>query len=122
MTFVADAVVEMVTNSSGESTAFTPNMRGLLQAIHYTKSSTGTALSTGATLTVTGENSGITFLSRALSDSSDLTFQPRGRTHFSTNGAESGGENQLPVCNERVKLVLSGGGNAKTGTFRVVLI
>lgn len=122
MTFVRDEAVEIVTNSSGESTGFSQNVSGLLQAIHYTRSSTGTAMSTSATLTVTGEKSGITFLSRALTDTSDLTFQPRGRTHYSTSGAESGGENQLPVCNERLKFVVSAGGNGKTGSFRVVLI
>lgn len=122
MAFVQSEAVAVVTNSSGESTAYSASLSGLLQAIHYTRSSTGTAMSTAMTLVVSGEQSGITFLSRTLTDTSDITFMPRGRTSFSTSGAESGGENQLPVCNERVKFVVAAGGATKSGTFRVVLI
>lgn len=123
MSFVRSEAVAVTTNSSGESTTYsTGTYNGLLQAIHYQRSSTGTAMSTGMVLTVSGEVSGITFLSRTVTDTSDLTFMPRGRTHYSTSGAESGGENQLPVCQERLKFVTSSGGSAKTGTFRIVVI
>jgi hypothetical protein len=123
MSFVQSEAVLVTTNSSGESTSFsTGTYNGLLQAIHYQRSSTASAMSTAASLTVTGEASGITYLQSALSSTIDQTFMPRGRTHYATSTAESGGENQLPVCMERFKFVVSSGGNAKTGTFRPVVI
>lgn len=123
MSFVDSEAVLVTTNSSGESTAMSSGTyNGLLQAIHYTRSSTASAMSTSASVAITGETSGITYLQSALSSTTDVTFMPRGRTHFATSTAESGGENQLPVCRERFKIVVSSGGNAKTGTFRFAVI
>lgn len=119
MSFVQRSSVTLLTDSSSGSTQFTDTLNGLLHAIHYVRDSTGTALSTAMGLTITGEESGITFLSMSPFNSTvDVTFMPRGPIHLSTAGTTAAGADRLPLANERLKIVASSGGAAKSGVFR----
>ena len=119
MTFVQRSTVTLQTDSSSGSTSYSETLNGLFHAMHYVRDSTGTALSTAMGLTVTGEESGITFFSMSPFNSTvDATFMPRGPLHLSTAGTTAAGVDRLPLVHERLKLVASSGGANKSGTFR----
>ena len=119
MTFVARSTVTLATDASSGSTQYSDTLNGLLHAFSYVRDSTGTALSTTMGLTITGEDSGITFFALSPFNSTiDAVFMPRGPVHISTAGTTAAGVDRLPVCNERLKLVCSSGGASKSGTFK----
>lgn len=118
MTFVRSETVDVTTNSSGESTGFTANVTGLVQAVEYVPNT----LSSAAAVTVKGENSSRQILTVATLSSSPGIWYPRQPTHRSTSGSTFGGEAQVPIANERVRFVVTGGGNGLTGQFRILFV
>lgn len=119
MTFIARSTVTLQTDSSSGSTSYSETLNGLFHALHYVRDSTGTALSTAMGLTITGEESGIQFFAMSPFNSTvDALFMPRGSIHITTGGTTAAGVAQLPLVNERLKLVASSGGANKSGTFR----
>lgn len=118
MTFIRQAVVPIATDASSAGSTNTPTLNGLLEAIHYTRSATGTAMSTTMGVTITGETSGINFLTMQLTSTADVTFLPRAPIHNTTAGSTNAGSDRLPICDERLTIALSSGGASKSGTFR----
>jgi len=116
MTFVRQESVAVVTNSSGESTGFVGPLNGLIHAIEYA----WTDFSTSAALTVKTEESSRPILTVNLTSTTQAIWFPRSVSHKIADGSTFGTEAQVPVANERVRFVVSAGGSAKTGTFRVL--
>lgn len=120
MSFIERATMRATANSSGEVSQLSSGpLTGLLHAIHYIREATASAFSTAAGLTITGEESGIVFLSMSPFNSTvDTTFMPRAPIHLSTAGSTAAGVERLPLANERLQVTMSSAGNAKAGTFR----
>jgi hypothetical protein len=118
MSYLRSETVAVTTNSSGESTGFSANVTGKVHMIEYLP----TSLSSAAAVTVKGEESSRQILTVATLSSSPGIWYPRQPTHRSTSGSTFGAEGTpVPVVNERVRFVVSGGGNGLTGTFRMIL-
>lgn len=118
MSHVRSETVDITTNSSGESTGFSANVNGLIQSIEYLP----IGLSSAAAVTVKGENSSRQILTVATLSSSPGIWYPRQPTHRSTSGSTFGGEAQVPIANERVRFVVSAGGNGLTAQFRMTVV
>lgn len=117
MTYIRSETVDILANSSGESTAFSPTLNGRVNAIEFVP---GT-LSSAAAVTVKGETSSRAILTvAALSTSPGLWF-PRKVTNKIADGSTFGGEAQIPIAGERVRFVVSAGGNGGAASFRILM-
>lgn len=115
-------VVSVTTAADGSATAYSPTVTGRILAIHYVK----TDFATGVDFTITAEATGETIWTESNVDAS-ATRAPRQATH-STAGAAAlyaaGGtavNDYVALANDRVKIVIASGGNAKVGAFHVVV-
>ena len=117
MSFVHQESATLTTNSSGESTGFVGPLNGLVHAIEYH----WTDFSTGGSVVVKGEESSRPILTVNLTSTTQAIWFPRSVTHKIADGSTFGTEAQVPISGERVKFVVSSGGNAKTGSFRVLM-
>jgi len=122
MSYATREVVSVTTAADGSATAYSGIVTGKLSQIRYVK----TDFDNGSTFTITSEATGETLWSES-SVNADATRAPRQATH-STAGAAAlyagGGaavNDKIALANDRVKIVIASGGNAKTGTFHVVM-
>lgn len=114
--------VAVTTAADGSATAYTEGaVTGLLSQIRYVK----TDFADGVDFTITAEATGETLWTESDVNAS-ATRAPRQAAH-STAGvaslyAAAGTEVQAPIAlaNDRIKIVIAAGGNAKTGTFHFV--
>lgn len=112
-----------VTTSSGVATAYTPNVTGRVISIAYTK----TDFADGVDFTITTDETAQDLWVDTNINASE-TVAPRQPTH-STAGVASvyDGVGSKPVedyivaVNERIKIVIAQGGDAKTGSFLVIV-
>jgi len=94
---------------------------GNIKAIVYVP---GT-LDTGADITVTGETSGIPIWAESDLGTSAITRSPRMATHTTAGvaalyaGGGSAVLTEIPVSEERIKIVIAQGGNTLTGTIYI---
>jgi hypothetical protein len=120
----SSATVEIVTDASGNATVFLthganrkPN--GFLVALKYTP---GT-LATGADLAITGETSGIPILTKADAGTSAVFYYPRALLNAVEDGSVSLASSEfIPIKDERIKVVVTNGGNAASGSIEAILM
>ncbi len=117
--------VAIAVDASGDFTGYTPVVSGQVVQVRYIPDGT-TPLDTGADLTVSGADSGIPVLTKANIGTSAFNLAPRQPTHLNTDGSAAlyaaGGSAVLApvvVANERIKVVVAQGGNAKLGTLHI---
>jgi hypothetical protein len=122
MSYIQRHEVSLTTDADGAVTGYTPVITGKLSQIRYVK----TDFADGVTFAVTAEATGETLWSQAAVNAS-ATVAPRQATH-STAGAAAlyagGGSavlDKISLALDRVKIVVSAGGNVKTGTVHVVI-
>lgn len=115
-------IVAITTDAAGAGIGYTPMLSGEIVSVRYVK----TDYDNGVTFAVTAEATGETIWSEAAVNAS-ATRAPRQATH-STAGAASlyaaGGaavNDRIVLANDRVKIVISSGGNVKSGTFHVIV-
>lgn len=114
----------IVTNASGDATVYLTHglnrkLNGFLVALKYTP---GT-LDTGADLTITGEDSGIPILTKANAGTSIVFYYPRALLNAVADGAESTNASEfIPIKDERIKVVVSGGGSGGAGSIEATLL
>jgi hypothetical protein len=115
-------VVAITTASDGTATGYTPALTGRVLAIHYVK----TDFADGVDFTITSEATGETIWSQ-LNVNASASCYPRAATH-GTDGAAAlyaaAGQavrEPIALANDRVKIQIAQGGNAKSGTFHVVI-
>lgn len=117
MAFPQFVEVTATTNSSGDATAYTDNIRGKIIAVKYTKASSG-SYADGVDFTITTEAS----LRNVWVDTNinaTETVVPK-ELNDGTDGADlTGVYDHIRAFNERVKVVVASGGDTKTGTFTV---
>lgn len=114
--------VTVTTDGSGDATAYSDAVNGLLSQIRYVK----TDFATGVDFTITAEATGETIWTESNVDAS-ATRAPRQATH-STAGvaalyaAAGQAVNDMIAISGRIKIVVASGGATKTGTFYFVTI
>ncbi len=109
-------------SSAGTATAYTSGIvNGPILEIRYVK----TDLGDGATITFTGEDTG-TDIFEITAMNASATHLPRSPTTDRdgtaiTYDATNAVHECVVLANERIKLVISGGDNSKTGTFYIIV-
>ena len=105
----------ITTAADGSATVYAgKNVTGRIVAIRYAFGD----IANTADFTITGETTGLEVLTYANVPAANDTFFPRVVARKHTDGSaftENGGP--PIVCNERIKVVVAQGGNAKSGTL-----
>jgi hypothetical protein len=118
--------VTVTTDASGNAVAYTPRLSGKLSQIEYVKDGGANPFANGVDFTITGEATGIGLWTESDVNASGVRA-PRLPTHGQTGAAAlyaSGGVGVLApiaLANDRVKISIAQGGNAKVGTFHVLV-
>jgi len=115
--------VSVTTAADGSATAYSARrISGKVHQIEYVKGD----FADGVDFTITGDATGVGILAESNVNASAVRA-PRMATH-STAGVASlyaagGTAVQAPVAlaNDRIKIVIAQGGNAKTGTFHILV-
>jgi len=116
------AVTAITDATSGNVTTYAAAgiLHGKIYAIRYEK----TDFANGVDFVFSGETSGIPILTWSDANATGIKY-PRAATHDIIGAASlyagSGEpvESLIPIANERIKIVVSNGGNATTGTFHL---
>lgn len=114
--------VTLTTAADGTVTGYTPRCSGELHAIHYVK----TDFADGVDFTITSEATGEQLWTEANVNASKIVY-PREATHNNAGVAAlyaAGGTGVLArsgLFGDRVKITIAQGGNAKSGTFHVLV-
>jgi len=129
MSYAERHSVTVTTAADGSATAYiggadgAGTLTGRVITIIYTK----TDFADGSTFTVTSEATGEGIWTETGVNASAVRA-PRQPTHGNDDGVTakyaSGGtlvRDYIVLANDRIKIVISGGGNAKTGAFTVVM-
>lgn len=121
MAYVQRLVVSVTTEADGTATAYSEVITGKLSAIHYVK----TDFADGVDFAITSEATGQSLWTESNVNAAKVVA-PRQATH-DTSGvaslyAAAGEPVEAPIClaNDRVKIVIAQGGNAKSGAFHLV--
>ena len=121
----SSASESIVTDASGDATVYLthglsrkPN--GFLVALKYTP---GT-IDTGATLTITGESSGIPIITKTNAGTATVFYYPRELANAvaSPGATVAGTTESIPIKDERIKVVVSSGGNVGAGSIEAFLL
>lgn len=108
--------ITATTAADGSATVYSANVNGRIDAIQYVKAVSG-SFDDGVGITVTGETTGRAILIVANMNAS-ATYCPLIPARKAADGTAST-LTEIPVLlvNERVKIVIASGGNAKAGSF-----
>jgi hypothetical protein len=108
--------ITVTTAADGSATVYSTNVTGRLVSLRYVKDET-TPWDNGGGITVTGETTGLAILIAA-NVNATTTWYPMVPASKAADGTASTLTEQSPVLvNERVKIVVASGGNAKVGSF-----
>jgi len=117
--------VTATVDASGSVTAYSPRCSGLLHAVHYVPDGS-TPYDNTVDMTITSEATGESILTRS-NVSAAFNARPRVPTSDAAGTASlyaAGGtaiQDKIALGNDRVKIVLAQGGNAKTGAFHILI-
>lgn len=115
MSFPQSVSVTVTTASDGSATAYSDPIRGSILSIRYVK----TDFSDGVDFNITTETSAQTLWAQNDVNAS-ATVYPK-LLNDDTAGADLTGEyDHVRAFNERIKVVIASGGNAKSGTFEIL--
>lgn len=115
----------VTTAADGTATAYTPRLTGKVHQIEYVKDGSN-GYANGVDFTITGEATGINLWTQTDVNASAVVA-PRMPTHSQAGVASlyaaGGTAVQAPIGldNDRVKVVLAQGGNAKVGVFHILV-
>lgn len=115
----------VTTAADGTATAYTPRLTGKVHQIEYVKDGSN-GYANGVDFTITGEATGINLWTESDVNASAVRA-PRMPTHSQVGVASlyaaGGTAVQAPIGldNDRVKVVLAQGGNAKVGVFHILV-
>lgn len=114
--------VTATTAADGTATVFSPRVSGKLHSIQYVKSDFPNGVGFAITAEATGEN----LWTEAAVNASAVRY-PRAATHSQAGAAAlyaSAGTavaDKIGIGNDRVKIAITAGGNAKSGTFHILI-
>jgi hypothetical protein len=117
--------VTVTTAADGTATFYTPRLSGEVHQIEYAKDGTN-PFANGVDFTITGEATGISLWAQNDVNASAVVA-PRQPTHSPAGAASlyaAGGTgvlSRIGLGNDRVKIAIAQGGNAKVGTFHILV-
>lgn len=117
--------VTLTTAADGTVTGYTPRTSGKIHQIEYVKDGVN-GFANGVDFTVTGEATGVGIWAESDVNASAVR-SPRLATHTPAGAASlyaAGGtpvQDKIGLANDRVKIAVAQGGNAKVGTFHVLI-
>ena len=117
--------MSITTAADGSATAFSPRIAGKIHSIHYVKDGSN-AYADGVDFAITAEATGENLWTQSDVNASAVRY-PRAPTHSQAGAAAlyaAGGTGVLDkpaMANDRVKIVLAQGGNAKVGAFHILV-
>ncbi len=128
MAYFSSELLTVTTAADGTATSFTANgYNGFLHSILYVIDGSN-PYSNSVVITVTGETTGVTLWAQTVNPNASVQLFPRAATHsiagvasLFTTGAAFAVTDKIPLAGERIKVVLSAGGNAKLGAFRFIV-
>ncbi|MFZ5736315.1 MAG: hypothetical protein ACOY6K_05470 [Pseudomonadota bacterium] len=114
--------VTVTTAADGTATAYTPRLSGKINQIEYVK----TDFADGVDFTITGEATGIGLWTESNVNAAAVRA-PRQPTHsqvgvallYAASGTAVA--DRIALASDRVKIAIAQGGNAKSGTFHVLV-
>jgi hypothetical protein len=109
-----------VTTASGTATGFTPNITGRIVSIQYVKPASD-SFTDGVDFAVTGEATGLVIWNGTDVNESATAYPFAAGVKSADGAASTISESPVVLVNERVKIVVTSGGDAKNGTFHVVV-
>lgn len=122
MSYITPVTISLgATESDGSGTFYSEHVTGFIEALKFTL---GT-LTSGADLTITDESSGLPIVTWT-NPANGAVVYPRAALHDTAGAAAlhaAGGTallGKIPVSG-RIKVVVADGGNAKTGSLKVVI-
>lgn len=115
--------VPATTTTGGDATVYSPFLSGYIESIQWVKPGSGGI--TGATFAITAEATGETIWGEA-SISASTVRRPRAATHTTAGVAASydgtrATLDRIALGRDRVKIIVSGGGNTLSGTFVIAV-
>lgn len=117
--------VTVTTAADGTVTAYSPRISGEIYQIEYVKDGSN-GYAAGVDFTITGEATGIGLWTQSDVNASAVVA-PRQPTHSQVGVASlyaAGGtavQARVALANDRVKIALAQGGNAKVGVFHILV-
>jgi hypothetical protein len=117
--------VDVTTAADGSATFYAPSTSGEIHSIHYLKDAT-VPFADGVDFTITAELTGEGIWTEANVNAGTVRY-PRAGVHSNVGVASfyaAGGtavQDKIGLANDRVKIVIAQGGNAKKGQFIVLL-
>lgn len=124
MSYAERHTITLTTDADGNATGYIPVSYGKLSQIRYVKPVSG-GFEDGVTFAITAEATGETLWGEAAVDAS-ATVAPRQATH-STAGVAATFDgtravlDKIALAHDRIRIVVTLGGNGGVGTFHVVL-
>lgn len=115
----------VTTAADGTVTAYSPRIAGEVHQIEYVKDGSN-GYTDGVDFTITGEATGVNLWTQSNVNASAVVA-PRQPTHSQAGVAAlyaAGGtavQARIALANDRVKIVLAQGGNAKVGVFHILV-
>ena len=112
----------ITTAADGSATVYSPRVSGKVHSLHYLK----TDFADGVDFTATSERTGETIWAES-NVNADAVRYPRAATHSTAGVAAlyaAGGtavQDKVGLANDRIKIVIAQGGNAKAGTVIVLV-
>lgn len=122
MSYIQRIAVPVITAADGSATVYSPVLTGKLSQVRYVK----TDFADGSTFTITAEATGETLWGETAVNAS-ATRAPRQATHSAAGAASlyaaagTAVQDKIGVANDRIKIVISAGGNVKSGVFHFIL-
>jgi hypothetical protein len=115
--------IKVTTNTSGDGTGYSAVVSGEISTVRYVK----TDFANSSTITITLETTGETVLAESNINAS-ASRAPRQATHTIAGaaalyaGSGTAVNDRIIAVQERIKVVVAGGGSVTTGTFYVTLV
>lgn len=109
--------VSITTAADGSATAYSEYVTGRIHAIHYVKNN----FDDGVDFTITLEATGESLWTDTNVNASEKVYPVVAANLGGTGAASTLSEVPIIAANDRVKIVVAAGGDAKTGAFRIVV-
>lgn len=117
MSYASSETIAVTTDTGGAATAYSGVVNGRIVMVRYTKNN----FSNGVDFTITTEDTAQNLWVESDVNASDVAYPVVAATLAGTGAASTLTEVPVYACNERVKIVIASGGNATSGTFRIVV-
>jgi hypothetical protein len=117
MSYAERHSVAVTTAADGTATAYSPAITGRVVSISYVK----TDFADGVDFTITAEATGQSLWTDTNINAAETVYPVQPANLGASGAASTLTEVSIVLANDRVKIVIAQGGNAKTGAFLIVV-